>query len=84
MFLLHILTEIHPSSPVEFQEKIGLSEKITIKQINSLSHTELSEEYENDPCQVVSYGGKSYRQFLNFYLFLFLNGTNRPTGKNYD
>ena len=27
---------------------------------------------------------KSYRQFLNFYLFLFLKGTNRPTGKNYN
>ena len=36
-------------SLVEFQEKKGLLEKITIKQINSLSYTEFSEEYENDP-----------------------------------
>ena len=70
-----------PNSPVEFEI---LPEKITTKQINSLSYTEFPKEHENDPCQVVSFGEKSYRQFLNFYLFLFLKGTNRPTGKNYD
>ena len=32
--------------------------KITIQQINSLSCTEFPEEYENDPCQVVSLGEK--------------------------
>ena len=55
-----------------------------IKQIKSLSNTEFSEEYENDPWQVVSFWEKSYRQFLNFYLCLFLQGTNRPTRKKYD
>ena len=39
-------------------EQIGLLDKIPIKQLNSLSYTELSEEYENDPCQVVSFGEK--------------------------
>ena len=42
-------------SPVEFE---NLLEKITIIHINSLSYTEFSEEYENDPCQVVSFGEK--------------------------
>ena len=42
-------------SPVEFEI---LLEKITIKQINSLSYTEFSEEYENYPQQVVSFGEK--------------------------
>ena len=55
-----------------------------MKQINSLCYTEFSEEYENDPCQVVSFGEKIYRQLLNFYLFLFLKGTKRSTGKKYD
>ena len=32
--------------------------KTTIKQINSLSLTEFSEEYEGDPCQVVALGEK--------------------------
>ena len=45
-------------SPVEFQEKIGLMEKITIKQIYSLPCTEFSVEYENNSCKVVSFGGK--------------------------
>ena len=44
-----------PYSPVEFEI---LLEKITIKQINSLFYAEFSEEYENDPCQVVSFGEK--------------------------
>ena len=43
------------NSPVEFGILLG---KITIKQINSLSYTKFSEEYENDPCQVVSFGEK--------------------------
>ena len=43
------------NGPVEFEI---LLEKITIKQINSLSYTEFSGEYENDPCQVVSLGEK--------------------------
>ena len=38
--------------------QIGLLEKITIKQINSIFCTEFSEEYENYPCQVVSLGEK--------------------------
>ena len=42
-------------SPVEFEI---LLEKITIKQINSLSYTEFSEECENYPQQVVSFGEK--------------------------
>ena len=42
-------------SPVEFEI---LLEKNTIKQTNSLSSTELSEEYEIDPCQVVPFGEK--------------------------
>ena len=29
-------------------------------------------------------GKKSYRQFLNFYILLYLKGANRPTGKKYD
>ena len=45
-------------SPVEFHEKIGLLEKITMKQMNSLSCTEFSEEYEMDPRQVVCLGKK--------------------------
>ena len=39
-------------------EQIGLLEKTTNKQINSLSYTEFSEEYENDPWQVVNFGEK--------------------------
>ena len=42
-------------SPVEFEILLA---KFTIKQINSLSYTELSEEYENDPWQIVSFGEK--------------------------
>ena len=40
---------LHLYSPLEFWEKIGLLEKNTIKQMNSLLYTEFSEEYENDP-----------------------------------
>ena len=42
-------------SPVEFEI---LLKKITIKQINSLSNTEFSEEYENYPWQVVTFWEK--------------------------
>ena len=45
-------------SPLEFKL---LQEKITMKQINNLSYTEISHDYENDPCQVVFFSGKSYR-----------------------
>ena len=40
-------------SPVEIEILLG---KNTINQINSLSYTEFFEEYENDLCQVVSFG----------------------------
>ena len=43
--------EVVTYSPVEFQ---FLLEKITIKQIFTVSYTEFSEENENDPCQAVS------------------------------
>ena len=39
---------------------MGLLEKFTIKQINSLSYAEFSQEYEMEPCQGVSLGDKSY------------------------
>ena len=49
-----------PGSQVEYcEKKRGLLEKITIKQMNSLSCTEFSEEYEMGPCQVLSLGQKN-------------------------
>ena len=35
-----------------------LTEKFTIKQIDSLSYAEFSQKYEMHPCQVVSRGEK--------------------------
>ena len=46
-----------------------LLEKTAIKQINILSYTNISEEYENYPCQVVSSGTKKKLQAI-FDLFL--------------
>ena len=45
----------HRSLPISPDEKIRFTE---IKQINSLTYKEFSEEYENDPCQVVPSGKK--------------------------
>ena len=63
---------------------MGLLEKITISQIIDFSYTEFSEENENDPCQAVSFGVKTYGQFLHFLLFFFLTVINMLTEKNCD
>ena len=52
-------------SPVEFKH---LLEKFAIKQKNSLSYTEFSEEYENNPSQVLSFSGK---EVIGSFLFIF-------------
>ena len=77
--------KVQTISPVEFQEEHRFTrKKITINQINSKSYTEFSEEYENDLAKLCLLGKKSYRQFFILFLFLFIKGSNRPTGKNYD
>ena len=62
-----------PNSPVEFEI---LLEKITIQQLNSLSYTEFSEEYEEDPCQVVSFGEKKLKAVFEI-LFVFICKGNK-------
>ena len=59
-------------SPVEFELSL---EKITKKIINSLSYILLSKEYENNPCQVVSFRKKNYRFFFRKQIWLLEKNT---------
>ena len=65
--------------PIKFSGKKWVHwKKITIKQIESSSYAEFSEENENDFCQVAYLRETKLYVVLEFSIVFLLTGTNRP------